>query len=235
MIQTIANAMTDIEKNLKSIGAQIDSFAAEFGRNPNEIKLLAVSKTKPIQAIETAYQQGQRHFGENYLQEAEKKITQLQLPDLVWHFIGPIQSNKTRLISQLFDWAQTIDRKKIALRLNEQRPAHLDPLNTLIQVNISGEKSKSGVTTDEIQPLAQFIEKSPNLRFRGLMSIPAPEDDFDQQRASFAKLNSSFQSLKKEYKDCDTLSMGMSNDLRAAIAEGSTLVRIGTAIFGQRN
>ncbi|VXA92205.1 putative enzyme [Pseudomonas sp. 8BK] len=196
------------------------------------VGLLAVSKTKPAAAIRQAFAAGTRNFGENYLQEALEKQAELSDLPLTWHFIGPIQSNKTKPIAEHFAWVHSVDRLKIAQRLSDQRPAHLPPLNICLQVNVSGEASKSGCNPDELPALAQAVTQLPNLRLRGLMTIPEPTDDPSEQRAAFARLRELQQDLNL---DLDTLSMGMSHDLEAAIAEGATWVRIGTALFGARD
>ncbi len=226
--------MQNIEKNLISIRRQIESAAIEYHRDPEDILLLAVSKKKPASDIQTAYACGQRDFGENYLQEAEQKISDLYDLDIVWHFIGAIQSNKTKAVAQNFDWAHCIDRFKIARRLSEQRPASMPALNVCIQVNIEQEASKSGITLPEVPELAKQIAGLPNIRLRGLMAIPAPVNDFKSQRKPFTRLREALETLNQNGLNCDTLSMGMTHDMSAAIAEGSTLVRIGTAIFGER-
>ncbi len=233
-ITNIAKLMHNIEKNLSRVRQQIEVYAQQYQRHPQDIKLLAVSKTKPVGDIEIAYAAGQHDFGENYLQEAEQKIQALADKSIVWHFIGPIQSNKTRRISELFDWVHSVDRFKIARRLNEQRPDSLPALNILLQVNIENESSKSGIRVDQILPLADRITELPRVRLRGLMAIPAIHREIDQQRKPLARMFRAFQQLQQQCSDCDTLSMGMTADLEAAIAEGATLVRIGTAIFGPR-
>jgi PLP dependent protein len=227
--------MHNIEKNLQQVKNQIDRAAQDCGRSANEITLLAVSKTKPVEDILAAHQAGQRDFGENYLQEAENKIQALTDKPMVWHFIGPIQSNKTRRISELFDWVHSVDRLKIAERLSQHRPPELPALNILLQVNIDNEASKSGISADEVLPLATQIAQLPRVKLRGLMAIPSPQEDYQKQCVPLAKMHELFKSLQLKHPDCDTLSMGMSDDMQAAIAQGSTLVRIGTAIFGQRN
>lgn len=232
---TIAKAMHNIEKNLTLVRNSIQQTAIDCDRDPQGITLLAVSKTKPVADIEAAYHCGQRDFGENYLQEAEKKIAALAHKDIIWHYIGPIQSNKTRKISELFDWVHSVDRLKVAKRLNEAHPKSKASLNILIQVNIENEAAKSGVKVEEIYSLAEQIESLEHIKLRGLMAIPAIHKDPEQQRLPFAKMRQALSTLQKDYPDCDTLSMGMSGDMQAAIAEGSTLVRIGTAIFGARN
>ena len=203
------------------------------------VRLLAVSKTFGADAVQEAVAAGQRAFGENYLQEGLDKIRVLAeaLPDagLEWHFIGPIQSNKTRPIAENFAWVHTVEREKIAQRLSEQRPAGLAPLNICLQVNISGEASKSGVTPAELPALARAVAALPNLRLRGLMAIPEPEEDFERQRAAFAQLRALYEQLRADGFALDTLSMGMSADLRAAVFEGATIVRVGSAIFGARH
>ena len=231
---TIAKAMHNIEKNLVLVQKKIEQSAISCKRNPEHITLLAVSKTKPIADIIAAYEYGQRDFGENYLQEAEQKIAELTDKDIIWHYIGPIQSNKTRKISELFDWVHSVDRLKIARRLNETHAADKAPLNILLQVNIENEPSKSGILPDEILPLAKQIETFHRLKLRGLMAIPAIHKDPEQQRKPFAQMREALTQLQQIYPNCDTLSMGMTGDMQAAIAEGSTLVRIGTAIFGAR-
>ena len=203
------------------------------------MSLLAVSKTFGPDAVIEAAEAGQRAFGENYLQEALDKMAAVHVarPDLLleWHFIGPIQSNKTRPIAERFDWVHAVDREKIARRLSEQRPAHLPPLNVCLQVNISGEASKSGVVPEEVMRLAQQVAGMPNLKLRGLMAIPEPADDPEQQRAPLRRMRELLASLQTAGLPLDTLSMGMSSDLEAAVAEGATIVRIGTAIFGKRD
>ncbi|SFU79236.1 YggS family pyridoxal phosphate-dependent enzyme [Xenorhabdus koppenhoeferi] len=227
--------MNNIEQNLHDVRNRIALTAQKCGRIPEEITLLAVSKTKPVDAIAKAIAAGQREFGENYVQEGVEKIQHLDNHnDLVWHFIGPLQSNKSRLVAENFDWCHTIDRLKIAERLNEQRPENMAPLNVLIQINISGEDSKSGILLEELIDLAAKINSLPNLVLRGLMAIPAPENDFEHQLAVFRQMEQAFIKLKGLYSPVDTLSMGMTDDMEAAITCGSTLVRIGTAIFGAR-
>ncbi len=224
--------MSTIAENIAKVGARIREAAQASQRNFADIGLLAVSKTKPADAIREAHAVGVRDFGENYLQEALEKQTQLADLPLIWHFIGPIQSNKTRPIAEHFDWVHSVDRLKIAQRLSEQRPAHLPALNICLQVNISGEDSKSGCSPEELTALARAVVALPNLRLRGLMAIPEPTDDVAAQHAAFARLRQ----LRDELAlNLDTLSMGMSHDLEAAIAEGATWVRIGTALFGARD
>lgn len=206
-------------------------------RAPSAAALLAVSKTKPASMIRQAWQLGQREFGENYLQEALEKQAELaDLEGLVWHFIGPLQSNKTRSVAEHFDWVHSVDRLKIAQRLNEQRPTHLAPLNICLQVNISYEDSKAGVLPEELETLAREVATLPNLRLRGLMAIPAPAKTLAAQRQPLAALRETLTTLQSQLPEAplDTLSMGMSDDLEAAVLEGATLVRLGTAIFGAR-
>ena len=223
--------MSTIATNIAKVGTRIREAAQAAERDPDEVLLLAVSKTQPAEAIREASEAGLHDFGENYLQEALEKQAELADLPLVWHFIGPIQSNKTKLIAEHFDWVHSVDRLKIAQRLSDQRPDHLAPLNLCLQVNVSGEASKSGCEPQEAQELAQTIAALPRLRLRGLMAIPEPTDDPAEQRAAFARLRQ----LQAELQlDLDTLSMGMSQDLEAAIAEGATWVRIGTALFGAR-
>ena len=211
--------------------------AEQLSRRAGQVQLLAVSKTRPTEMIREAYTLGQRHFGENYLQEALAKIQELaELTDISWHFIGPIQSNKTRNIASQFHWVHSVDRLKIARRLSEQRPDGLPPLNICLQVNISQEESKSGATLNQLPQLVKEVAELPNIKLRGLMAIPAPPDDPDQQRQPFAELAETLKTLNSEHQlDMDTLSMGMTDDLEAAIAEGATMVRIGTALFGARD
>jgi pyridoxal phosphate enzyme, YggS family len=223
-----------ISQNLAQIQQQIESLSAQFQRE--NVRLLAVSKTKPVRAIEEAIQAGQKAFGENYVQEGVEKIAYFnQQADLEWHFIGPLQSNKTKLVAAHFDWIQTVDRLKIAQRLSEQRPAGKAPLNVLIQINISDEASKSGIAPEEMLPLAKEIALLPNLKLRGLMAIPKPEHEPAQQKIALGKMQQLFNRLQTEFEGIDTLSMGMSDDMAAAIECGSTMVRIGTAVFGARD
>ncbi|MCX8960228.1 YggS family pyridoxal phosphate-dependent enzyme [Erwinia psidii] len=227
--------MTSIEHNLQQVRERIIAAAARCGRDPQEITLLAVSKTKPAEAVAEAALAGQQYFGENYVQEGVDKIARLKDHALVWHFIGPLQSNKSRLVAGHFDWCHTVDRLKIATRLNEQRPASAAPLNVLIQVNISDEQSKSGIMLEALPELANAIAQLPHLTLRGLMAIPAPEADYQRQLAVCQQMARAFNELKQRYSSVDTLSLGMSDDMEAAIAAGSTMVRIGTAIFGARD
>lgn len=228
--------MTSIQHNLQQIRQRIAAAAASCGRDPQEITLLAVSKTKPASDVAAALAAGQRAFGENYVQEGVDKIAALgDAGQPEWHFIGPLQSNKSRLVAENFAWCHTLDRLRIATRLNDQRPAHLPPLNVLIQVNISDESSKSGIMLEALPELAQAVAALPRLRLRGLMAIPAPEQSYARQLAVGQRMADALASLKKHYPSVDTLSLGMSDDMDAAIAAGSTMVRIGTAIFGARD
>ena len=223
-----------ISQNLSEIKQQIKQISQQCGRD--NVRLLAVSKTKPVEAIEEAIAAGQTAFGENYVQEGVEKIAYFaQQPNLEWHFIGPLQSNKTRLVAENFDWIQTVGRLKDAERVSAQRPANKAPLNVLIQINISDEASKSGIQPEELDELAKAIIQLPNLRLRGLMAIPKPESEPEQQKIALRKMQQLFDRLQAEFEGIDTLSMGMSDDMAAAIECGSTMVRIGTAIFGARD
>ncbi|GLO48842.1 YggS family pyridoxal phosphate-dependent enzyme [Pseudomonas asiatica] len=224
--------MSTLADNLSAISARIASAAQAAGRDPASVQLLAVSKTKPASAIREIHAAGVCDFGENYLQEALTKQQALGDLPLIWHFIGPIQSNKTKAIAEHFDWVHSVDRLKIAQRLSEQRPAGLAPLNICLQVNVSGEDSKSGCAPADLPALAKAVAALPNLRLRGLMAIPEPTDDRAAQEAAFATLRQLQEGLGL---GLDTLSMGMSHDLEAAIAQGATWVRIGTALFGARD
>ncbi|PSW18574.1 YggS family pyridoxal phosphate-dependent enzyme [Photobacterium sanctipauli] len=231
--------MSSIKQNIEQVISQIGLAAEKCGRNADSVQLLAVSKTKPIAAIEDAIAAGHYAFGENYVQEGVEKVQHFASDSypqpITWHFIGPIQSNKTRPIAEHFDWVHSVDRVKIARRLSEQRPAEMAPLNILLQVNTSGEASKSGLDNDEILAAADEIAQMPNLVLRGLMSIPQKAEDYDSQLAAFTQLAELQAKLKETHPQLDTLSMGMSGDLDAAVAAGSTIVRIGTAIFGARD
>ena len=230
--------MNDIAHNLAQVRDKISAAATRCGRASEEITLLAVSKTKPASAIAEAIDAGHRAFGENYVQEGVDKIRDFQeqgITNLQWHFIGPLQSNKSRLVAEHFDWCHTIDRLRIATRLNDQRPAKMPALNVLIQVNISDENSKSGIALSELDALAAEVAKLPRLTLRGLMAIPAPESSYERQFAVAQQMAVAFEALKARYDTVDTLSLGMSDDMEAAIAAGSTMVRIGTAIFGARD
>jgi hypothetical protein len=213
----------------------VTAAAAQAGRPADAVRLLAVSKTFPVAAVREAFQAGQTAFGENYLQEALDKIAQLHDLPLEWHFIGPIQSNKTRAIAEHFAWVHGVDRLKVAERLSAQRPASLPPLNICLQVNVSGEASKSGVTPEEVAQLAGEVAQLPRLRLRGLMAIPAPAEDPARQRAPFARMRELLEAMNGRGMRLDTLSMGMSHDFAMAIQEGATIVRVGSAIFGARN
>ena len=229
--------MHKIDDNLAKVTERIQQAALAAGRDPAAVSLLAVSKNHPAALLEQAYRWGQRRFGENYLQEAlDKKSVLLHLRDIEWHFIGPIQSNKTRAIAENFDWVHTIDRKKIAQRLSAQRPLTLPPLQVCVQVNIDAEDSKSGVSLPELAELARLIEELPNLQLRGLMAIPAPSADLQRQQDSLHRVRDALWQLQAAgMPSLDTLSMGMSADLEAAVACGSTIVRVGTDIFGARD
>lgn len=229
--------MSNIAERLDRAYAQIENSAKAHNRQSPDITLLAVSKTKPFSDIEAAYTHGHRAFGENYPQEGAEKVQlarQAKLSEIEWHFIGPLQSNKTKLIAENFDWMQSVDRLKIAQRLNEQRPPTMPPLQVLIQVNISHEENKSGIAPEEIKTLAEHISKLPNLNLRGLMAIPLATNEQSTLSNMFTQMHDCFLSLKAQYPQVDTLSMGMSSDLDAAIKAGSTMVRVGTAIFGAR-
>ena len=231
--------MSPISYNLQAVRERIAAGARAALRDPQTVQLLAVSKTQSADAVMAAADAGQRAFGENYLQEAVDKMASVRAarPELMleWHFIGPIQSNKTRPIAEHFDWVHSVDREKIAHRLSEQRPLHLPPLNICLQVNISGEDTKSGVALQDVAAVAKAIAGLPHLKLRGLMAIPEPVGTIEQQREPFRKMRQLFDALNKEGLALDTLSMGMSADMDAAILEGATIVRVGTAIFGQRN
>ena len=219
---------------LEHVRRQISQALSKSHRPTDAAVLLAVSKTRSASDIIELYRLGQRRFGENYLQEALEKITQLSAYDIEWHFIGPIQSNKTRDIASHFSWVHSVDRLKIARRLSEQRPEGLGPLNICLQVNVSGEASKSGCKLTDLPQLATEVAELPNIQLRGLMAIPAPSHEPEQQRLPFRALYKALDGLNTQELELDTLSMGMSGDLEAAIAEGATLLRIGTALFGPR-
>ena len=222
-----------IASRLKAILSQIKQAEIRYHRSPGSVLLLAVSKTKPSSDIAAAYQAGQRHFGESYCQEALIKQRELGAFAITWHFIGPIQSNKTKAIATHFDWVHSVDNLNIAQRLSKQRPGNLAPLNICLQVNMSNEPSKSGISLDELPKLCEQVALLPNIKLRGVMTIPAPEDDFERQRQPYKTL---YQAISKlDHFKLDTLSFGMSGDLIAAIAEGSTIVRVGSALFGSRN
>lgn len=226
--------MTTIQSNLQAVHARIEAACRAAGRSPDSVRLLAVAKTWPAECVREAFASGQTAFGENYVQEALVKIRTLSDLPLEWHFIGPLQSNKTRPVAEHFAWVHSIDRLKVAQRLAAQRPSHLPPLQVCIEVNVSAEASKSGCMPEALPALARAVAALPGLRLRGLMTIPAPSDDPVLARQPFAHLRALIEQLKREGMPLDTLSMGMSDDLEAAIMEGATLVRIGTAIFGQR-
>ena len=227
--------MSAIATNLQAVRERIAKAARAAGREPGEIMLLAVSKTKPLADILCAAEAGQTAFGENYAQEGVDKMTVAVDRNLSWHFIGPLQSNKTRLVAEHYAWVHSIERLKIAERLSAQRPAHLPSLQVCVQVNVSGEASKSGCAPEEALALCQAISTMPGLSLRGLMAIPEASEDPAAQRAPFRQLREIADSIRAAGVPLDTLSMGMSHDLEAAIAEGATIVRIGTAIFGERN
>ena len=222
-----------ISSRLKTILSQIKQAEIHYHRTPDSVLLLAVSKTKPASDIALAYQAGQRHFGESYCQEALIKKRELGAFAITWHFIGPIQSNKTKAIASHFDWVHSVDSLNIAQRLSKQRPANLTPLNICLQINMSNELSKSGISLDDLPQLCEQVAALPNIKLRGVMTIPAPEKDFEKQRQPYKAL---YQAISKlDGFKLDTLSFGMSGDLIAAIAEGSTIVRVGSALFGTRN
>lgn len=223
-----------IAEKTAQVVSEINQACLKADRNPADVALLAVSKTRSAEEVREAYQQGLTRFGENYLQEALNKIQALEDLPLEWHFIGPVQSNKTRQIAEAFDWVHSVDRLKIARRLSEQRPADLPDLNICLQVNIDDENSKSGCSPDEALELAREIAALPHVKLRGLMAIPAPSDNETVQRLAFSKVRDLADKIRTSGIPIDTLSMGMSGDLAAAIAEGSTVVRIGTALFGPR-
>lgn len=224
----------ELGRRLQDIRRRIEAAALRAGRDPAAIALLAVSKTQPVQALRVLAQCGQLDFGENYLQEALPKMAALQDLKLTWHYIGQLQSNKTREVAQWFQWVHTLDRERIARRLNEQRPAWAPPLEVCIQVRLGDEAGKGGVAPDALAPLARYIGKLPRLRLRGLMCIPPPHETFEAQRAMFTILADHQRRLVRQGFELDTLSMGMSADLEAAVAAGATWVRIGTALFGRR-
>ncbi|WP_339721189.1 YggS family pyridoxal phosphate-dependent enzyme [uncultured Paraglaciecola sp.] len=227
--------METIAERLKSVQNTVEQSTLDAHRPSNSVKLLAVSKTKPVSNIVQAYEAGQYCFGENYVQEGVEKIQALQaLDDIEWHFIGPLQSNKTRLVAEHFDWVQTIDRLKIAQRLNDQRSAY-KKLNVCIQVNIDNDHNKAGISAEQLNDFAKAISELPNLTLRGLMTIPKANQTENKQSASFAQMTALFENLQTLYPSVDTLSMGMSGDMQNAINNGSTMVRVGTAIFGERN
>jgi pyridoxal phosphate enzyme (YggS family) len=226
--------MSAISQNIKNMVHTVTKLEQQYQRAPGSVSLLAVSKTRPASDILQAVSAGQRQFGESYLQEALDKIETLRGYELVWHFIGPIQSNKTRPIAGHFDWVHSVERLKIAQRLSAQRPEHLPPLNICLQVNVSQDPNKAGCDPDEVFALAGAVASLPGLKLRGLMTIPVKTDSFDKQRQPFQTLRQLFEQLQQSGYPLDTLSMGMTGDMEAAIAEGSTIVRVGTGIFGAR-
>lgn len=227
--------MNKIRDKLLTVGTNIKQFSEKYRTGKSDVQLLAVSKRHPADLIREAFNAGQVAFGENYAQEMLDKAEDLEDLAIEWHFIGPLQSNKTKRIAQTAHWVHTIERLKIAERLNSQRPETLPPLNICIQINIDEEDTKSGIHLNDLNTFAAEISQLTNLRLRGLMAIPAPEADFLKQRQSFANVKQAYENLKQQGFELDTLSMGMSNDMEAAIAEGATIVRIGTAIFGKRD
>jgi len=227
--------MSRIAENLAKISQRIHTAAMAAGRDADAVRILAVSKTHSVDKIREAYAAGLTSFGESYVQEAVQKITELNDLPLEWHFIGPIQSNKTRTIAEHFHCVQSLDRLKVAIRLNEQRPKHLPPLNVCVQVNISKESSKSGIVQQALHEFVEQLVELPRLKLRGLMAIPQKTTDEVQQRAMFGELRRIFDDLNQQDYQLDTLSMGMTNDLEAAVSEGSNMVRIGTGLFGVRN
>ncbi|WP_291994882.1 YggS family pyridoxal phosphate-dependent enzyme [Candidatus Accumulibacter sp. ACC003] len=227
--------MTTLPAKLQAVLVRVARAASEYGRDPAGIDLLAVSKAWPAADIREVAAAGQRAFGESFVQEGLEKMAKLRDLGLDWHFIGSLQSNKTRVLAEAFNWVHSVDRLRIGERLSEQRPASLPPLSICLQVNVSGEASKSGVAIAEARTLAHAVAGLPKLRLRGLMTIPARSDDFLTQRRPFRRLRELFEQLQADGLALDTLSMGMSHDLEAAIAEGATLLRVGTAIFGERN
>ena len=234
-LEIIHDSMQNIRENLQQIKQCIFDTEQKYHREPGSVTLLTVTKARSVEEILQAEDQGQRHFAESYLQEALTKIPTIDSPAIIWHFIGPLQSNKTQGIAEHFSWVHSLDRLKIARRLNEQRPNSLPPLNICIQVNISNEASKSGLNPLELTEFADQIKPLSRLRLRGLMSMPAPVDDLELQRQSFRQVKDCFALLKSKGHELDTLSLGTSNDFEAAIAEGATMVRLGTGIFGPRN
>jgi len=225
----------NLASNLTAVKKQISRLEKRYQRASGEVCLIAVSKTRSAEEIQVLAALGQINFGESYAQEAVDKITRITDVTLTWHFIGPIQKNKTKLIAENFSWVHSIDRESVAVRLNNQRPANLPALNICLQINIDQESSKSGIAPTQLLALAEAIRALPRLKLRGLMAIPSSTDDFEQQSITFTKMSELLQQLQQHGFDTDTLSMGMSNDYEAAIACGSTMVRIGTAIFGARN
>ena len=225
---------SNIDLHISKVRQNIEDICDKYHININGLKLLAVSKTHPATAIQAAFEHGITEFGESYLQEAIEKIQALQKLPIIWHFIGPIQSNKTQSIAGHFDWVQSVDREKLLRRLDQQRPANLEALNICIQVNFFGESQKKGATLDDAPHLLELADQLPNINLRGIMVIPPKTDDFQLQLSRFKQVAEFFKQYQKKYPQMDTLSMGMSNDLEAAIAAGSSMVRVGTSIFGVR-
>lgn len=226
--------MNTLNGRYRHLHEQIGQFEEKYQRPKHSVKLLAVSKKKPVDDIRSLYQLGQRDFAENYLQEALDKIASIDKPDLIWHFIGPIQSNKTRQIAEHFSWVHSVDRIKIAERLSNARPTEAPALNICIQINISDERTKSGIRISELVEFAERVSQLPNLKLRGIMALPKPSIQFDEQREQCLQLTRLFEVLIEQGHQLDTLSMGTSSDLEAAIAAGSTMIRIGTVLFGAR-
>lgn len=223
-----------IQRNLYAVSSRIRRYEKQYGRREGSVQLLAISKKKPLHAIAGAFISGQCQFGENYVQEAEKKMNALCQNGIIWHFTGPVQSNKARKIAALFSWVHSVDRISVAQKLSDSRPPDAQPLNVCVQVNIDSESSKSGVSVVSAYAIADEVMALPRLRLRGLMTIPAPRKEFSQQRQAFSVLRTAYEDMREDYS-MDTLSMGMSDDFEAAIAEGTTIVRLGTALFGPRN
>ena len=223
---------------LAAVRERIAAAERHFERVPGSVALVAVAKTKPASLVREAWEAGQRQFGENFVQEAVEKLDTLSVLSgpggIEWHFVGALQANKSRVVAERFDWVHTVDRIRIARRLSDQRPAWLPPLNVCLQINVSGESSKSGVPVDEAPELASAVAELPRLRLRGLMTIPRPCTGFDEQRTALRPLVEAYERLRADGLGLDTLSMGMTDDLEAAVAEGTTMVRIGTAVFGPR-
>ena len=227
-------ALDDITRNLAAVRARVAAAAARAGRDPHAVSVLAVSKRQPVAVLRSAWDAGQRDFGESYVQEALPKLAALADRPATWHFIGALQSNKSREVAERFQWLHTLDREGLARRLSEQRPTALAPLQLCLQVNVSNESSKGGVVPERVPELAAAVAALPGLRLRGLMAIPAPAEDLDSQRKPFRLMRELLADLQRRGYAVDTLSMGMSDDLEAAVLEGATIVRIGTAIFGKR-
>ena len=226
--------MQDVAAALQAVHTRVRAAEERFGRVPGSVALLAVSKTRPPEDLRAAFVEGQRAFGENYVSEALGKMASLGDLAIEWHFIGPVQSNKTRPIAERFAWVHSVDREKVARRLAEHRPMGLPPLQVCVEVNVSGEESKSGVAPGELPALARTVAALPRLRLRGLMAVPAPEEDFELQRRAFRRLRELFEGLRGEGLPLDTLSMGMSGDLEAAVMEGASHLRVGSDLFGRR-